>query len=54
MSTSTGSANPDYFVRTTDLPQDALEHRVHPVVGTNHRYQLSLGDKTGLTMLEFT
>ncbi|KAI0699050.1 hypothetical protein C8T65DRAFT_660212 [Cerioporus squamosus] len=39
----------DYLVRTAELSPDALEHRVHPVVNTNHRYQLSLGDKTGLS-----
>lgn len=49
MSTSSGPLNPDYLVRTADLPPDALPHRIHPVVSTNHRYQLSLGDKTGLT-----
>ena len=48
MNTSLTSTR-QYLVRTADLPADALEHRIHPIVHTNHRYQLSLGDSTGLT-----
>ncbi|TBU57164.1 hypothetical protein BD310DRAFT_930144 [Dichomitus squalens] len=40
-----------YLVRTTELPLSALEHRPHPVVASNERYQVSLGDSAGLTKL---
>ncbi|RPD53467.1 hypothetical protein L226DRAFT_554071 [Lentinus tigrinus ALCF2SS1-7] len=49
MSATSPSSSQNYLVRTADLPSDALEHRIHPIVHTNHRYQLSLGDITGLT-----
>ena len=38
-----------YLVHTSALPLSALEHRPHPIDSSNHRYQVSLGDSTGLT-----
>ncbi|KAI8971301.1 hypothetical protein BD414DRAFT_426325 [Trametes punicea] len=43
------STKPPYLIRTSELPSSALDHRVHPVDSTNHRFSLSLGDSTGLT-----
>ncbi|PIL26861.1 hypothetical protein GSI_11041 [Ganoderma sinense ZZ0214-1] len=45
------SKKPPYLVHTTQLPLSALEHRPHPIDGANFRYQVSLGDSTGLTRL---
>ncbi|KAI0747253.1 hypothetical protein C8Q80DRAFT_1121841 [Daedaleopsis nitida] len=40
---------PSYHIRSADLPLSAFEHRLHHVDRANHRYQISLGDSTGLT-----
>ena len=49
MSSESTSALPPYRIRTAELPATALEHRAHHIVAANQRYQLSLGDSTGLT-----
>ncbi len=49
--TSSDAQKPPYLVRTSSLALSALEHRPHPIDGANYRYQVSLGDSTGLTKL---
>ncbi len=48
-SESPSTSAPEYLIRTADLPLSAFDHRSHHVVTTNHRFQVSLGDSTGLT-----
>ncbi|KAI1784653.1 hypothetical protein LXA43DRAFT_1077303 [Ganoderma leucocontextum] len=50
-SSSEAAKKPPYLVRTSSLPLSALEHRPHPIDDANYRYQVSLGDSTGLTRL---
>ncbi|KAI0777799.1 hypothetical protein BD413DRAFT_602082 [Trametes elegans] len=44
----TTAPNPAYLIRTASLAPSALAHRTHPIVPTNHRDTVSLGDSTGL------
>ena len=50
-SPDSNSKKPPYLIHTAALPLSALEHRPHPLDSANHRYQVSLGDSTGLTKL---
>ncbi|KAI0646681.1 hypothetical protein C8Q79DRAFT_963944 [Trametes meyenii] len=47
--TSSAGGRPPYLVRTTELPDAALRHLVHPMGSANRRHTLSLGDSAGLT-----
>jgi len=40
---------PNCLIRTSDLPISALSRQVHVMVPSNERYQLRIGDQTGLT-----
>jgi len=48
-STSSEDAVAKHIIHTRNLTSDDMPHRIHPVISSRHRYQLPVGDKTGIT-----